>query len=91
MDGIVARGGTCVFTDGSGYEGGVGAAAVAMKGPTMGARRWKHLGTEADHTVFESEVIGAILALDIVAATPRLTDVDVFMDCQPAIIALSAP
>ncbi|KAJ7215689.1 hypothetical protein B0H12DRAFT_958391, partial [Mycena haematopus] len=42
-------------------------------------------------TVFESEVVGAILVLDIVKSTPRLTSVDVFTDCQPAITALSNP
>jgi hypothetical protein len=31
-----------------------------------------------EHTVFESEVVGAILALDIIKGTPRLTDVDIF-------------
>jgi hypothetical protein len=72
MDRIVARGGMCIFTDGSGYEGGVGSAAVATKGRTLGARRWKHLGEEADHAVFESEVVGAILALDIVAVSNSL-------------------
>jgi ribonuclease HI len=46
---------------------------------------------ESEHTVFESEVVGAILALDIIAATPRLTDVDILIDCQPAITALAAP
>ncbi|KAJ7301872.1 hypothetical protein DFH08DRAFT_653642, partial [Mycena albidolilacea] len=44
-----------------------------------------------EHTVFKSEVCGAILALDIIANTPRLTDVDIFMDCQPAITALASP
>ncbi|KAF7372169.1 hypothetical protein MVEN_00076000 [Mycena venus] len=91
MEGIVAKGGFCIFTDGSGFEGGVGAAAVAMKGLDMGETRQKYLGTEGEHTVFESEVCGAILALDIIAGTPRLTNVDLFMDCQPAIIALSSP
>ncbi|KAJ6541411.1 hypothetical protein B0H19DRAFT_855976, partial [Mycena capillaripes] len=43
-----------------------------------------------EHTVFESEVAGAILALDIVSNVPQLTDVDIFMDCQPAITALSS-
>jgi hypothetical protein len=35
-----------------------------------------------------------ILALDIIKATPRLTEADIFMDCQPAItaiIAISSP
>ncbi|KAJ7691204.1 hypothetical protein B0H17DRAFT_935288, partial [Mycena rosella] len=49
------------------------------------AQRTKHLGPDHEHTVFESEVVGAILALDIVKGTPRLTD------CQPAIIALADP
>jgi ribonuclease HI len=40
---------------------------------------------------FEAEVTGAILALDIVATIPQLTDVDLFMDCQPAIHALTSP
>jgi ribonuclease HI len=91
VEGIARRGGLCVFTDGSGYEGGVGAAAVAMKGGEVGEHRTKHLGTAAEHTVFDSEVTGAILALDIVASTPRAREVDIFMDCQPAITALTAP
>ncbi|KAJ7692536.1 hypothetical protein B0H17DRAFT_841856, partial [Mycena rosella] len=44
-----------------------------------------------EHTVFEAEVTGAILALDIIKATPRLTNIDIFMDCQPAITAIAAP
>jgi ribonuclease HI len=51
MEKVVAKGGFCVFTDGSGFEGGVGAAAVAMRGG-----RQKHLGLDSEHTVFESEV-----------------------------------
>jgi ribonuclease HI len=91
LERIVRRGGLCVFTDGSGYEGGVGAAAVAMKGAEIGTHRMKHLGTAAEHTVFESEVTGAILALNIVASTPRVRKVDIFMDCQPAIAVLTSP
>jgi ribonuclease HI len=91
MERIVVGGGFCVFTDGSGFEGGVGAAAAAIKGGETGEPRTKHLGTHSENTIFEAEVCGAILALDIVAGTPRLTSVDVFMDCQPAIIALSSP
>jgi ribonuclease HI len=88
---VTERGGFCVYTDGSGFEGGVGAAAVAWNGGAEGEYRTKHLGTASEHTVFEAEVAGAILALDIVKGTPRLTDVDIFTDCQPAITALSAP
>ncbi|KAJ7780638.1 hypothetical protein DFH07DRAFT_729498, partial [Mycena maculata] len=56
-----------------------------------GLVRTKHLGDEDKHTVFESEVVGAILTLDIVKATPRLSSVDIFTNCQPAITALGAP
>ncbi|KAK7021660.1 hypothetical protein R3P38DRAFT_2780859 [Favolaschia claudopus] len=96
MERVVARGGTSaggrsVLCNGSGFEDGAGAAAVAMSGRGEGIRRQKHLGTMGEHTVFESEVCGAILALDIIADIPRLTDVDIFLDCQPAIIALSSP
>ncbi|KAJ7679904.1 hypothetical protein B0H17DRAFT_864342, partial [Mycena rosella] len=44
-----------------------------------------------EHTVFEAEVTGIILALDIIKSTPRLTSADIFMDCQPAITASASP
>ncbi|KAJ7757384.1 hypothetical protein DFH07DRAFT_715184, partial [Mycena maculata] len=44
-----------------------------------------------EHTVFESEVVSAILTLDIVKVTLWLSSVDIFTDCQPAITALGAP
>ena len=40
-----------------------------------------HMGAADEHTVFEAEVTGAILALDIIRATPRLTSADIFMEC----------
>jgi ribonuclease HI len=91
MEEVRRKGGFCVYTDGSGFEGGVGAAAIAWNGGKEGACRTKHLGTAGEHTVFEAEVAGAILALDIIKGSPRLTSADIFTDCQPAIIALSAP
>jgi ribonuclease HI len=91
QESVERAGGLCVYTDGSGFEGGVGAAAVGWKGGEEGTVRLKHLGPEDEHTVFELEAVGAILALDIIASTPRLTSVDVFTDCQPVLIALAAP
>jgi ribonuclease HI len=85
------RGGCCVYTDGSGFEGGVGGVAVVWGAGIEGATRTKHLGTMGEHTVFESEVVGAILALDIIKGTPCLTDIDIFTNCQPVITALAAP
>jgi hypothetical protein len=91
MDRSIVKGGFCIFTDRLGFEGGVGAVAVAMKDGVVGEQHQKHLGTESEHTVFESEVCGAILALDIIAGMPHLTGADVFIDCQPAITALASP
>ncbi|KAJ7100327.1 hypothetical protein C8R43DRAFT_1167842 [Mycena crocata] len=73
------------------YEGGIGAAAVVMREGIEGARRLLHLGEAEAHTVFESEVVGAIFALDLIASTPRLTSADVLPDCQPALLALASP
>jgi hypothetical protein len=49
-----------------------------MKGNHIGEHRTKNLGLLSEHTVFESEVAGAILALDIVSSLLRLTEVDIF-------------
>ena len=55
-----------VFSDESCIEGRVGAAAVLYReGEEIRSVR-KHLGTEEEHTVFEVEVIGLILAAELV-------------------------
>ncbi|KAJ7750700.1 hypothetical protein DFH07DRAFT_961297 [Mycena maculata] len=41
--------------------------------------------------MFELEVVGAILTLDIIKATLQLSNVNVFTNCLPAITALSVP
>lgn len=80
--------GVVVYTDGSGYKSGVGAAAIAMvRG--LEKRRF-HLGTGDAHTVFEAEVTGTILALDIARATPRYQSLTVLLDNQAAIQALAS-
>lgn len=50
-----------------------------------------YLGPLTEHTVFEAEVCGAILGLDLIRATPRATRAMLFIDCQPAISALEDP
>jgi ribonuclease HI len=84
-------GGFCVYTNDLGFEGGVGAAAVAWNSGKEGKVQTKHLGLEDEHTGFESEVAGTILVLNIIVSMARLTSVDVFMDCQPMLIALTVP
>lgn len=41
--------------------------------------------------MFEAEVCGALLGLDLIRATPRATRATLFIDCQPAISAIRTP
>lgn len=44
-----------VYTDGSGYEGGTGAAAVLYKNDKTIRSLQLHLGTNTEHTVYKYE------------------------------------
>lgn len=54
-----------IFTDGSGFEGGAGAAAVLFrKGRAQPARILRyHLGPLTEHTSYEAEAVGSLLAV----------------------------
>lgn len=82
--------GLTVYTDGSGYKGGIGEAAYARDKHDRDHVRRLYLGNDRNHTVFEGEVIGAILALDIIRACPRATAATIMLDNQAAIRALSS-
>ncbi|KAJ3489883.1 hypothetical protein NLI96_g1810 [Meripilus lineatus] len=77
----------CIYTDGSGYKGGIGAAAWAEGRNGEELWRWHHLGSGRDHTVFEGEVDGMILGLDLLASIPRVTKATILLDNQAAIQA----
>ncbi|KLO07874.1 hypothetical protein SCHPADRAFT_806545, partial [Schizopora paradoxa] len=71
-----------VYSDGSGYKGSIGAAAVAQGADNQ---LWVHhcyLGTDKSHTVIEGELVGAILALDIIASEPQITMAQILLDNQ---------
>jgi ribonuclease HI len=83
----------CVYTDGSGYQGMVGAAAIMTKQtsnspPNVAEYRRHCLGTLDNHTVFEGELLGTILALDIIHEKRRTTNATILLDNQAAIQAL---
>ncbi|KAG1851431.1 hypothetical protein DFJ58DRAFT_728872 [Suillus subalutaceus] len=54
-----------VYLDGSAIEGGVGAAAVLMQGEEVRDKLRFHLGKDSEHTVYEGEIIGMILAVEL--------------------------
>jgi ribonuclease HI len=56
-----------IFSDGSGHKGNIGAAAVLFRAGKAPRTLRYHLGTEDEHTVFEAEEIGLILAARLLA------------------------
>nr|GAT43545.1 predicted protein [Mycena chlorophos] len=85
----VEEGEMVVYSDGSGYRNGVGAAAVAEWNGQRFSRRF-FLGPMSAHTVFEGEVLGAVLALDIARQTSRVRSITIRLDNQACIQALAA-
>lgn len=51
-----------IYTDGSGYEGNIGASAVLFNGGKKEGELRFHLGTDKEHTIYEGELVGIILA-----------------------------
>jgi ribonuclease HI len=77
-----------IYTDGSGIEGKVGAAAVLKR---EGIRGWKvrrfKVGKAEHHEVFEGEAVGLVLAMELVQAEKRVREVSIYTDNQAAITA----
>ena len=79
-----------VYTDGSGQDGKIGAAAVMMRnGRELKALRY-HLGSETDHTVYEAEATAVVLALHMLSGMKeRLKEVTIGTDNQAVLLGLS--
>jgi len=77
----------CIYSDGSGQNGNIGGAAILRrKGHTVKSIQM-HLGKDTDHTVYEGEVIGLILAIELLKNTQRPQLVSLALDNQAAIRA----
>lgn len=82
------KGETHVYTDGSGIEGRIGAAAMmrTKEGQWMAVRY--SLGSAEQHTVYEAELAGILLALYMANGGRRIRWLTMFMDNQAAIKVL---
>lgn len=80
------------YSDGSSIEGGVGAAAVIMRGEEVIKSRRFYLGKDTEHTVYEGELVGMILAVQLLKEEggERGGTMSLGVDNQAAIRATSA-
>jgi hypothetical protein len=77
-----------VYTDGSGINGKIGAAAVA---PEVQITRTAYLGRDDTHTVYSAELEGIFMAITIALAQPYHNRLTIFTDSQSAIRAVHNP
>lgn len=78
-----------IYTDGSGLDGSIGAAAVLVRTGHEPIKLKFHLGSASEHTVYEGELVGILLAVLIVKkVTPRAATVSINSDSQAAVMAL---
>jgi ribonuclease HI len=88
----------CIYTDGSGINGHVGAAAVTLLTPTSPGsptlqRRIFYMGRDTESTVYAAELQGIYLALQILEARPepQLRKATIFTDNQSALRTVHKP
>ena len=84
-----------VYSDGSGHDNGIGAAAILYKrGRARPLKSLKaHLGTSEKHNTYEAEIIGATLAVWVLENTPETLGkkISLYIDNQSLIKAVLAP
>ena len=78
-----------LYSDGSGLDGQVGAAAVLlMQGEEPKVWRF-HLGAIADHTVYKAELMGLLLALHLLRSKRGVTRTIIHLDNQAVLHVLT--
>ncbi|KAG1876673.1 hypothetical protein DFJ58DRAFT_721136 [Suillus subalutaceus] len=78
------------YSDGSAVDGGVGGAAVLMRGGEAVKEKRFHLGNDQEHTVYEGEIVGMILAVELLREEGGGGTMALRVDNQAAISATNA-
>lgn len=78
------------YSDGSAIDGGVGGAAVLIRnGEVVGTKKF-YLGGDQEHTVYEGELVGMILAIELLKEEGGEGSMALGIDNQAAIWATKA-
>jgi ribonuclease HI len=76
-----------VYTDGSGMDGKIGAAAVLYHNGRRKTHMHYKLGTQAQHTVYEGEAVGALLGVKLISREWGVQSITLCIDNQAVIKA----
>ena len=77
----------CLYSDGSGFEGSIGGAAVLKRGGRTKKTLKFHLGSDKKHTVYEGEEVGMILAAELIRNEHQARKISLGVDSKAAIQA----
>jgi ribonuclease HI len=76
-----------LYSDSSGHDGKIGGAAVLCRRGRQVSSLGFDLGADTDHTVYEGEIVGMILAVELLKKAPRACKISLAIDNKAAILA----
>lgn len=79
-----------IYTDGSGIEGKIGAAATTINQEGTSKSLRYQLRSTDHHAVYEADITGLILAIHIAIEWPSLKRLTIFTDCMQVVRALDS-
>lgn len=87
QDSAQAHARTWKATDGSGLEKKIGAAAVLYRNGKRRTDLRYHLGSNTKHTVYEGEVVGTGLGVELLRTQHRVKSASIYIDNQACILS----